>query len=68
LVALKELVADFSLPQFLVVMVVPITLTSIGRRAYLSFAAMNACFIPVIYFLYPETKKRFPEEIDLIFA
>jgi hypothetical protein len=29
---------------------------------------MNACFLPVIYFLYPETARRSLEEIDLIFA
>lgn len=35
---------------------------------YLFFAAMNACFLPVIYFFYPETARRSLEEIDLIFA
>jgi len=29
---------------------------------------MNACFIPVIYFFYPESKKSSLEAIDLIFA
>ena len=54
--------------NFLIVMVVPIMITSIGWGTYLFFAVMNACFIPFIYFLYPETKKRSLEEIDLIFA
>ncbi|KAL3428364.1 hypothetical protein PVAG01_01873 [Phlyctema vagabunda] len=54
--------------NFLVVMVVPIMITSIGWGTYLFFAVMNACFIPVIYFFYPETKRRSLEEIDLIFA
>lgn len=35
---------------------------------YLFFAAMNACFLPIIYFFYPETARRSLEEIDLIFA
>lgn len=35
---------------------------------YLFFAVMNACFLPVIYFFYPETARRSLEEIDLIFA
>lgn len=41
---------------------------SISWGTYLFFACMNACFIPIIYFFYPETKKRSLEEIDLIFA
>jgi hypothetical protein len=28
----------------------------------------NACFLPIIYFFYPETQRRTLEEIDLIFA
>ena len=54
--------------NFLIVMVVPIMITSIGWGTYLFFACTNACFIPIIYFFYPETAKRSLEEIDLIFA
>lgn len=43
-------------------------ISSIGWGTYLLFAALNACFIPIIYFLYPETAGRSLEEIDLIFA
>lgn len=35
---------------------------------YLFFAAVNACFLPIIYIFYPETKDRSLEEIDIIFA
>lgn len=35
---------------------------------YVFFAAVNACFLPIIYFFYPETKGRSLEEIDIIFA
>jgi hypothetical protein len=49
-------------------MVTPVMITSIGWGTYLFFAVVNACFIPIIYFFYPETKKRSLEEIDLIFA
>ena len=35
---------------------------------YLFFAVVNACFLPDIYFLYPETARRSLEEIDIIFA
>jgi len=54
--------------NFMVVMVVPLMITSIGWGTYLFFAATNACFVPIIYFFYPETKQRSLEEIDLIFA
>jgi hypothetical protein len=29
---------------------------------------VNACFFPIIYIFYPETKDRSLEEIDIIFA
>ncbi|KAI9849781.1 MAG: hypothetical protein M1838_006247 [Thelocarpon superellum] len=54
--------------NFLVVMITPIMISNIGWGTYLFFAVVNACFIPVIYFFYPETKQRSLEEIDLIFA
>ncbi|AEO53730.1 hypothetical protein MYCTH_2295444 [Thermothelomyces thermophilus ATCC 42464] len=54
--------------NFLVVMVTPIMIDSIGWGTYLFFAAVNACFIPIIYFFYPETARRSLEEIDIIFA
>lgn len=49
-------------------MVTPIMIAKIKWGTYLFFAAMNACFLPVIYFFYPETARRSLEEIDLIFA
>jgi sugar porter (SP) family MFS transporter len=54
--------------NFLIVMVTPIMVANIGWGTYLFFAAMNASFIPVIYFFYPETARRSLEEIDIIFA
>lgn len=54
--------------NFLIVMVTPIMISSIGWGTYLFFAIVNACFLPIIYFLYPETARRSLEEIDLIFA
>lgn len=32
------------------------------------FAILNAIFLPILYFFYPETSGRTLEEIDLIFA
>lgn len=54
--------------NFLIVMVTPIMITNIDWGTYLFFAIVNACFIPVIYFFYPETARRSLEEIDIIFA
>ncbi|KAL1625472.1 hypothetical protein SLS56_007366 [Neofusicoccum ribis] len=54
--------------NFLIVMVTPIMLEKIKWGTYLFFAAVNACFFPIIYFFYPETKQRTLEEIDIIFA
>lgn len=54
--------------NFLIVMITPIMISNIGWGTYLFFAAMNACFLPIIYFFYPETRRRSLEEIDLIFA
>ncbi|KAJ5355775.1 Major facilitator superfamily domain general substrate transporter [Penicillium concentricum] len=54
--------------NFLIVMVTPMMIKKIKWGTYLFFAAMNACFLPVIYFLYPETVRRSLEEIDLIVA
>jgi hypothetical protein len=41
---------------------------NISWGTYLFFAAVSACFFPVIWLSYPETAGRSPEEIDLIFA
>ncbi|KAI5795345.1 general substrate transporter [Peziza echinospora] len=54
--------------NFLIVMITPIMLDSIGWGTYLFFAVMNAIFLPIIYFFYPETRQRTLEEIDIIFA
>ncbi len=43
-------------------------ISNIKCGTFLFFAIVNLCFIPNIYFFYPETKKRSLEEIDLIFA
>lgn len=54
--------------NFVVVMVTPIMISNIGWATYLVFAIINACFIPVIFFFYPETRGRSLEEIDIVFA
>ncbi|PYI20516.1 general substrate transporter [Aspergillus japonicus CBS 114.51] len=54
--------------NFFVVMITPVMVSSIGWGTYCFFAAMNALFIPFIWFFYPETANRSLEEIDIIFA
>ena len=49
-------------------MITPVMITNIHWGTYLFFAIVNACFIPLIYFTYPETARRSLEEIDIIFA
>lgn len=52
-------------------MITPVLLANTGTNGwgtYLFFAALNAIFFPIIYFLYPETAGRTLEEIDVIFA
>lgn len=41
-------------------------LTRDGQNRF--FAVLNAIFLPILYFFYPETSGRSLEEIDLIFA
>ncbi|KAI1812154.1 general substrate transporter [Poronia punctata] len=54
--------------NFFVVLITPVLVTNIGWGTFLFFAVLNATFIPVIYFWYPETARRSLEEIDIIFA
>jgi sugar porter (SP) family MFS transporter len=54
--------------NFFIVMITPVLIASINWGTYLFFAVLNALFIPILYFLYPETAGRSLEEIDLIFA
>lgn len=54
--------------NFMVVMITPVCFSNIAHHTYLIFAGINFLMIPVVYFLYPETKGRTLEEMDLIFA
>ncbi|KAL3465019.1 hypothetical protein BJX64DRAFT_297776 [Aspergillus heterothallicus] len=53
---------------FLVVEITPVSISNIGYRTYIYFAVFNFCFLPVIYFLYPETRNLTLEQIDLLFT
>ncbi|PGH15291.1 hypothetical protein AJ79_02456 [Helicocarpus griseus UAMH5409] len=53
--------------NFMVVMVTPVSFTSIKYKTYIIFAVINAFIVPVVYFFYPETAYRSLEEMDTIF-
>ncbi|KAM0786056.1 hypothetical protein ACM66B_006867 [Microbotryomycetes sp. NB124-2] len=54
--------------NFAVVMWTPPMLSAINWGTFLFFGVINVCFIPPIYFFYPETAGRSLEEVDVIFA
>ncbi|KAL2833959.1 general substrate transporter [Aspergillus pseudoustus] len=53
---------------FAVVKITPIAFDNIGWRTFIIFAVLNAVFIPMVYFFYPETKGLELEDIPLLFA
>ncbi|KAI1489813.1 general substrate transporter [Biscogniauxia mediterranea] len=52
---------------FAVVKITPISFANIGWRTFVVFAVLNAIFIPMVYFFYPETKGLELEDIPLLF-
>ncbi|KAF7553413.1 hypothetical protein G7Z17_g3640 [Cylindrodendrum hubeiense] len=52
---------------FMVVMITPICTTNIGWKTYVIFSVLNASFIPIIYFFFPETSGLSLEALDCIF-
>ncbi|KAL2814110.1 general substrate transporter [Aspergillus granulosus] len=54
--------------NFAVVMITPIIIERLKWKAYLIFMATNLVFVPLIYFLYPETSNLSLEEVDNIFS
>ncbi|KAJ5008855.1 Sugar transporter STL1 [Colletotrichum sp. SAR 10_99] len=59
--------ANHWLWNFIVVMVTPVALNTIGYQYYIVYAVISACIPVSVYFLYPETMGRNLEEIDLLF-
>ncbi|KAH3669255.1 hypothetical protein OGAPHI_001376 [Ogataea philodendri] len=53
---------------FLVVEITPSSVANIGYKTYVYFSVFNFCFIPMIYFFYPETRNLTLEKIDLLFV
>lgn len=55
------------LSNFIVVLVAPALFFDVTWRTYIVFAVFNFVFVPIIYFLYPETGGRSLEEVDVVF-
>ncbi|MCJ1307675.1 hypothetical protein MMC25_001323 [Agyrium rufum] len=53
--------------NFLIVMITPVSFSSIGYGTYIIFAVINAAIFPCVFFFYPETRLRSLEEMDSIF-
>ena len=53
---------------FLVVEITPVSISTIGYKTYIYFAIFNACFIPLTWFFYPETRNLSLEQIDHLFT
>ncbi|KAF9629165.1 putative sugar transporter stl1 protein [Lasiodiplodia theobromae] len=59
--------ANHWLWNFVVVMVTPIALNTMGWKYYFVYAAVAFCIPISVYFLFPETMGRNLEEIDMMF-
>lgn len=52
---------------FTVVQITPIAIDNIAWRTFIIFAVFNACWVPIVYFLFPETTGLHLEDIDHLF-
>ncbi|KAM0541064.1 hypothetical protein ACHAPJ_013389 [Fusarium lateritium] len=59
--------ANHWLWNFIVVMVTPVALDTIGWQYYIVFAVIAACIPVSVFFLFPETMGRNLEDIELVF-
>ncbi|KAA8571442.1 hypothetical protein MFRU_026g00540 [Monilinia fructicola] len=54
--------------NYMIVQITPIALSNIGYKTYVIFAVLNACWVPVIFFAFPETKGLELEDVDRLFV
>ncbi|KAJ5865015.1 hexose carrier protein [Penicillium soppii] len=59
--------ANHWLWNFVVVMVTPVALDTIGYRYYIMYAILSACIPILVYFFYPETMNRNLEMLNHVF-
>jgi MFS family permease len=60
--------ANHWLWNFVVVMITPVAVNTIGYRYFIVYAVISASIIPLVYFLYPETMGRSLEELEMMFS
>ncbi|KIM96736.1 hypothetical protein OIDMADRAFT_32656 [Oidiodendron maius Zn] len=54
--------------NYMIVQITPISISNIGWRTYIIFAVLNACWVPIIYLFFPETKGLELEAVDALFS
>ncbi|KAJ5108424.1 hexose carrier protein [Penicillium angulare] len=59
--------ANHWLWNFVVVMVTPVAIDTIGYRYYIMYAILSACIPVLVYFFYPETMNRNLELLNHVF-
>ena len=59
--------ANHWLWNFVIVMVTPVALNTIGYRYYVMYTVLSACIPISVYFFYPETMNRNLELINQVF-
>jgi len=57
----------YRITNFAIVEITPIGIQSIGWKFWIVWTVLNAAFLPVIYFLYPETGKLSTEPRTISF-
>ena len=55
------------LSNFVVVYVTPQAIENLGYQLYVIWAVLNASFVPITWFFYPETARRSLEDMDEVF-
>lgn len=53
--------------NFAVVKITPVGAQNLGWKFFLIFMVFNAAFVPIIYFLYPETAGKSLEQLETLF-